>query len=680
MKSRRLVRLAWMVALGALGCDPGGTPGSGSGADGTGGGASSGGADEGGEEDPPPSCGNAELLLNLDFSDPAEFGEWSAPVDWSQPDRPEGVADLIPVHVMHLPTGKLLAWSGSGSNQLASRDQYTWDIEANTFEHVPAVFDAHRCNFGGVTDTDWIDCDPSEEVPTDCIEFCENSCWNPVANEQNCNSAVCEGLTAADLSCELGSGEGPDLFCAGHTNWIEGDPIIQGGNILGNLAGGAPRSLYRFIESTGLWEYLGLTPYRRWYPTITTLHDGRITLLGGLFSGFPLTVIEEGVSVGNVQEDHPAGSAGILTYPFMFQMTDGRVFYAGAEGPSSELLYDGQIFNPDTVEYEGTFSSEIPGGSAVMYAPDKVMKSGGCPSSSYRCEPFQETEIIDLAEDQQWRTSCPMPQPRHFHTLTMLPDGTVLMTGGNREGNGEEFFHCRNPDGTFVPGTEECLSDEDCCSVADSSGGGCEETCEQYDNTFYATKSAALWWPWSGDWIELGEQVYERMYHSTAMLLPDGRILSAGSGQRQGIQSRKEVEFFSPPYKFWGDAPVIEAAPDNADYGSTVSVEVSLSGTSNPVSEVHRVTMIRLGSITHQFDQDQRFLELEFGADPSDPQNRILVDMPSDGGQMVPGWTMLFVLTDRDVPQKFLTWSEFSGGPRPGVPSVGHYLKLNLEN
>lgn len=670
----------------ALGCDPGGTVPVDSGGDTDGSVDSDGPSKGGGEELPPQTCDDIDALLDLDPSNPAEFGQWSAPVDWSQPKqpegiRPDGVGDLLPVHLMHLPTGKLLAWSGSGGTQLATRDQFTWDIATNTFEYVPAVLEeSYRCSFGGAGDADWIDCDPKDPKATDCVEYCEETCWDA----ESCAFPVCNGLTPEDLSCKLFADEGPDLFCSGHTHWVDGDPIVQGGNITGRLSGLAPRSLFRFVESAGEWLNLGMTPVRRWYPTMTTLRDSSVTLLGGAGTGnFPLTLINQG-TVGPVAFDHPgADPTSSLTYPFMFQMTDGRVFYAGAEEPGDESMFDGYIFNPETVEWEtDRFDSSISGGSAVMYAPDKVMKSGGCSGfgdgDGARCQPYQDTEIIDLGVDDEWRTSCPMPQPRHFHTLTLLPDGTVLMTGGNREGNGHGSSYCQAPDGPFAEDT--CTTDADCCQTADTGEGGeCEETCTPYDNAFYATKTAALWWPWSGHWIELGEQAFERMYHSTAMLLPDGRVLSAGSGQRTGVVNRKEVEFFSPPYKFWGDAPVIEDAPSEADFGSTIEVDVSLTGSSNPASEVHRVTMLRLGSVTHQFDQDQRFIELGFSPSRTDP-NVLEVEMPSDGAQMTPGWTMLFVLTDRDVPTKFQELSDLSGGPGPGVPSEGHYLKLRLED
>ena len=461
-----------------------------------------------------------------------------------------------------MPSGKLLMWSG-GYNQEHAADQYLWDIEDDSFEYVPISVDEPRCFFdGGVDDDHWVEC--AWGGLQDCVDYCESTCWGGGCLENN----PCFKLNEDDLECKEAEGT-PDIFCAGHTHWVDGSPLVQGGNVTGSLNGSAPHSIFRFPREIETWEYRGQTPRRRWYPTLTTLHDWRVTLLGGELSvGDKAMTIIDGSNT-YVTTTNPWGSDGWMTYPYVFQMTDGRLFYAGCESPGSDSLFQGQVFNPDPGEWEETYaSSTIPGGSAVMYAPDKVMKSGGCLDVGVRCQPYQGTEVIDLGEaSPEWKTSCDMPQRRHFHTLTLLPDGTVLMTGGNREGNGTNEMYCRSPGGAFTMTT--CNSDSEC----QMSPFG-NETCEEYDNAFYATRSAAIWWPWGGQWIELGEQQHPRMYHSTAALLPDGRVLSAGSGQRQGIVSETEVEFFSPPYEFWGPKPVIESASASASYGETIELEV----------------------------------------------------------------------------------------------------------
>ncbi|MCR9165247.1 MAG: hypothetical protein ACE37F_26965 [Nannocystaceae bacterium] len=445
-------------------------------------------------------------------------------------------------------------------------DQYLYDIETETFTHVPLSINRSSCAF----DSD-IDC----ETRNDCVEYCASA-----------TNGACPGPSAdkSEYSC-VSDVSTPDPFCSGHTHWVDGNPIVQGGNATGSSGGGGPRSAWRLVDET--WSFEGLLSpfFGRWYPSLTTMGDGRIILHGGDFVNNSITIWDFAAGTSQQRTAHPIDqlAAGKFFYPFTFQMTDGRLFVGGQEGAGA-FFRDGWIFDPATLQYDGPFTSAIPGGSAVMYEPDQVMKSGGCSSASSRCIPTDATQVIDVSiPEPEWAEKCPMPQQRHFQTLTLLPDGTVLMTGGNSEGNGDSnaTFYCREPSGVFT--NVECDDAGDCCASVDGgSGGGCNETCEEWDNTFYATRSAALWWPWTGHWFEFGEQVHERMYHSTAILVPDGRVLTAGNGQRSQLVNQTEVEFFSPPYKFWGPAPEIEVAPDNADYDSTIAVDVSMNGEMAP--------------------------------------------------------------------------------------------------
>jgi hypothetical protein len=70
-------------------------------------------------------------------------------------------------------------------------------------------------------------------------------------------------------------------------------------------------------------------------------------------------------------------------------------------------------------------NSSIGGGSAAMYTPGQVLKSGrGDPATA-------RAVIIDMTQESPaWREVAPMAFPRRRHNLTLLPDGKVLLTGG----------------------------------------------------------------------------------------------------------------------------------------------------------------------------------------------------------------------------------------------------------
>ena len=152
------------------------------------------------------------------------------------------------------------------------------------------------------------------------------------------------------------------------------------------------------------------------------------------------------------------------------------------------------------------------------------------------------------------------------------------------------------------------------------------------------TRTAELFDPVAGQWTLMAQQIAQRTYHSTALLLPDGRVLSAGSDQ--GGTLERTVEIYSPPYLFRGARPTIASAPSTLTYGQSFSIRT-------PYAEnISRVELIRPGSATHSVNFDQREIPLAF----TQGAGTITATITANAAEAPPGYYMLFIVDSGGVP------------------------------
>lgn len=172
----------------------------------------------------------------------------------------------------------------------------------------------------------------------------------------------------------------------------------------------------------------------------------------------------------------------------------------------------------------------VDGGSAVMYRPGQVLKSGTAATTDVSNLPTSTTtNSLDMNEAfPAWRQASPMAFPRAYHTLTVLPDGNVLATGGGVTTEGKDVSA--------------------------------------------AVYEAELWSPVTETWTTMAPMSVPRLYHTTALLLGDGRVAVAGSGDSYGGPNQTTAQFYSPPYLFRGTRPAIISAPSAIRYGDAFAV------------------------------------------------------------------------------------------------------------
>lgn len=378
-----------------------------------------------------------------------------------------------------------------------------------------------------------------------------------------------------------------NIFCAGHVFLSDGRLLVAGGHIISEH-GLAGTNLFDF--STNSWSPAAAMARGRWYPTTTELADGRVLVMAGRDENGLETSVPE-IWDGSSWTALTAADRALPYYPRTFVAPNGKVFYAGEARQASYL-------DPVTGVWTSVARSlygDREYGSAVMFGTGKVLIVGG--STVRSGAPTSSAEVIDLADAAPaWRPTGSMAFARRQFNATLLPDGRVVATGG-----------------TSAPG------------FADPAG---------------AVHAAEAWDPATGEWTTWASNAVTRLYHSTTILLPDGRLLHSGSGDGGGIPRELSAERFSPPYLFHGPRPVVSAAPAAVGYGERFEVVSADAGT------IVRVTWVRLSSVTHAFDQNQRFVSLSFRR----AAGGLTVEAPGDRNLAPPGHYMLFAINGAGVP------------------------------
>jgi len=538
-----------------------------------------------------------ELEIVDTWKKPRVFGHWRV-----VPNPPAAENVVLAMHAALVHTGKVLYFGGS--------------------ENVRAQHDAKLCN--------------------------NTRLWDP----------------KTESSEAIGSPADHDLFCCGHAFLADGRLLAAGGSDgFPEPTGKHPmhsigtRKSSIFDPSTETWLATGPLNFERgqstgggaWYPTLVTLPNGRVLRLTGhpglddsrhnntmLETFDPAT--KAWTDVGK-QADLPAvqtiANPGPY-YPRVHLLPDGQLFFATplrmlAEGPPA--MHESRRWNPATKQWKNVGSG--PGDDAYISGAETSVLLPLLPENDYHPRVLlcngPEPKIIDLghkpapklrfgpplvSEPTGWVSTTPREledsPPRFFATAVLLPDASVLLVGGGKSSE-------RSVEGDAVY-TAERFEPPD-----DSKGT-------------------------SGSWSALAIAAVPRLYHSVALLLPDGRVWTAGSdytdlavkeGETPKVNHEGRIELYSPPYLYWGPRPTISSAPPAA----TVSTDFDI-GTPQ-ANDIATVALLRSGSATHAFNPDQRYVGL---AIKSRTANKLTVASPPNLKIAPPGYYLLFVLNEDGVP------------------------------
>jgi hypothetical protein len=466
------------------------------------------------------------------------------------------------------------------------------------------------------------------------------------------------GFTAASHQSSYNAAQA-NSFCSSSAFLANGTLLVSGGNApldsteYQAASGATATSVYKMADE-------------RWYGTLITLADGRPLMLGGSTPYGALRAYQDpgaAVNAGTVSMTPEVYTPGAgwqslfgaysreafgpdfhrYWYPRSWvSPTTGEVF-----GISSETMWFLNPTGDGSVRVAGSFKTGVdatakpnigPTSSAVMFAPGRILQVGGNGYHDGHATPSSASAtVIDITGDTPVVTdTTPMSFARQWPSTTVLPDGRVLVTGGTRFGN----------------------------------NGGAD-----------AVYEAELWNPSTGTWQVGAKAAQVRVYHSAAILMPNGTVLSTGGGA-PGPVNNLNAELYYPPYLFKSAGAGAVLAPRplltgiNAlqfSYGGIIELD------SVDAASIAKVVLIGASAVTHSFNTTQRYVPLDF----SRSGDRLTAALPTSAYPAPPGYYVVYAIDANGVPSPGVLIALGADTAPPPVPTKlprGATITLNSAN
>jgi Galactose oxidase-like, Early set domain len=463
-----------------------------------------------------------------------------------------------------------------------------------------------------------------------------------------------------DPPIDPATGKPVNIWCAGNSLLSDGQVLVTGGNLKYLTDTNSYEGLnhvYTFDPFTETWTQQPDMNHGRWYPSQLLMADGRTFIMGG-FDEFGVANKNEDLELFNPPAQRGGqgsisflGPEGVLDdpgmptrgdyYPHLFWMPNGRGLVAGPYTNDSwwfDAPANPAAFGPGSWSDIGNSSRSRVWGTAVLVpgGPDgshQVVQLGGSDLPGGDPMAVASAELFDTATDD-WTVHPPgatfaLNQPRSHANTVLLPDRSMVEVGGGLgsvSGNG--------PNG--APGQWAAQD---------------------------AQKQIELWDPSTQRW-RLGPAQREfRTYHSTAVLLPDGRVVSAGDDYNGSTGTATDfthdtAEIYEPPYLFDGNArarrPAIMSSPQVILPGHSFNIATSAS---KPAAV--KAVLMGPGAATHAVDMNQRYQPLVVTGRST---GRLRVKAPPSYNVALPGYYMLFVL-DADGTPSVAAWVHMGALP-----------------
>jgi hypothetical protein len=431
----------------------------------------------------------------------------------------------------------------------------------------------------------------------------------------NTNTVESQGTTAEDT------------FCMGQTQLANGNILLAGGTLTWNTRSANGKWLglnkaWIFDVPSNTLRPTASMAHGRWYPTLLTLGDGKVLCVAGWDEYGSQNKLAEifdpatetwsikydpqatgGYCVGEGQDPAVMPGAGqpcygpgvapnVLLYPRMHLMPSGLVAFCG----QTKTL---RTFNPATGVWK--FAGNMLFGASRGYGTSCLLPlqntlaekgailifGGTSTDDSFATTTAEILTPSGTALQPRWTASLAFGRKHPIPVI--MPDGKILVIGGTTYQN----------------------------------------------SSANKIMAAELFDPMTETWTTLPAMTVPRMYHSSALLLPDGRVWTGGT--TYSVTSRElRVEYFVP-YYYSATRPTISGNPIVGSYGETITVPTPEG------LDVNSVSLVAMSTETHAHNCNQRLIWLQI---QNKTTAQVVVSAPVNSNIAPPGYYYIHVLKD----------------------------------